>query len=340
MRPRSPVERPSTRRKVICVIVFLALLYCYWSYVTYDPHPHSIPLRLSISYRSRQEIAIPHRIHQTYIDEYIPTAYTSYIQSWLKHHPSWEYYFWSDKDAKKMIQDRYPQFVSLYDSYTHKLQRSDVIRYFILHAFGGVYCDMDMVALKNLEPFLRYNTSVLVPEPSVQSKLLYSKSVIVTNAILASIPNHPFLDYLINSLAAQRKVIRNSIDVLMTTGPNMLQRVLDDYNRQTNCLQAYFCRVYVSDPQYLVPTFDVNGMKAYRSKCKKKKRLTSAQIEACEELTRTNYANDVPPTAYSNHLWLHIGWKQKYEDRHSISIMHIVPNVRRYLQHQHTLDSR
>jgi len=39
----------------------------------------------------------------------------------------------------------YPWFLETFDSYPYNIERADVIRYFALYHFGGIYLDLDLV---------------------------------------------------------------------------------------------------------------------------------------------------------------------------------------------------
>lgn len=64
---------------------------------------------------------------------------------------------------------------------------ADVIRYCILHHFGGVYVDMDMECLQPLDAMLPAGGFVGVYEPPLQARWL-GMSSLFSNAFLASIP--------------------------------------------------------------------------------------------------------------------------------------------------------
>jgi hypothetical protein len=39
----------------------------------------------------------------------------------------------------QLIADKFPWFVDTYRSYPHNIQRADVLRYFVLYEYGGIY---------------------------------------------------------------------------------------------------------------------------------------------------------------------------------------------------------
>ena len=81
-------------------------------------------------------VTFPKIIHQTWKTKEMPEKWKKSPEMWKKFHPDWEYKLWTDEDNRSFIQDKYPQFLKLFDSYPHGIQRADFIRYFILKDFG------------------------------------------------------------------------------------------------------------------------------------------------------------------------------------------------------------
>lgn len=48
------------------------------------------------------------------------------------------------------IEDNYNWFLPTYDSYKFPIQRVDVMRYFIIRYYGGIYLDLDNVSWGNI----------------------------------------------------------------------------------------------------------------------------------------------------------------------------------------------
>ncbi|WAQ95476.1 IMT1-like protein [Mya arenaria] len=95
------------------------------------------------------------------------------------------------------------------------MHRSDAMRYFILHQFGGVYADLDMECLRPLDHVTRKFSCIFPPEPFFNSVFGLSWPYIINNAIMMCKPGHPFLEYLMHDLekTATRK------EILYVAGP-------------------------------------------------------------------------------------------------------------------------
>jgi len=170
---------------------------------------------------------IPRIIHQTWKSKTIPKPFDEFTRTWKKHHPYWEYRLWDDTDNRQFIQEHYLWFLRYYDNYSFNIQRVDVVRYFILYTFGGLYVDIDVECFKSLEQVLQGATSVFCMEPEEHCRI-HNTDRIVSNAFMACEPGHPFLYAIIKELityVSQEK--DHGRFVLETTGPMMVSRVYE-----------------------------------------------------------------------------------------------------------------
>jgi len=104
---------------------------------------------------------IPHIIHQVWDTNMVPMRYEKWIKTWKALHPTWEHWFWTLDDVRDLVVKHYSDHLVLYDSYQEPIFRADVMRYFVLHRFGGIYVDLDMEALKPLDNWtFHYNCLV------------------------------------------------------------------------------------------------------------------------------------------------------------------------------------
>jgi inositol phosphorylceramide mannosyltransferase catalytic subunit len=178
---------------------------------------------------SHYEVRIPKIIHQTWKNRCIPEEFQSFSCSWKNHHPSWEYRLWTDADNREFISTNYDWFLPFYDNYQFNIQRADAVRYFILHAYGGMYVDLDFECLKPIEPLLRDHECVLGLEPERHCQY-HGVEQIISNAFMASMPSHPFLYAIMKGMAFHIPAAKHRNDlVLETTGPLMLNRVFGGF---------------------------------------------------------------------------------------------------------------
>lgn len=158
---------------------------------------------------------IPKIIHQTWKTNDIPyDVYPKeWVDSWKHFHPDWEYRLWTDEDNRRLISEHYPDFLPVYDNYPADINRADAARYFILYHYGGLYVDLDFECLKSFDVLID-NQEMVLGRMDAGFFLRHS----VPNALMASVPGHPFWIQLIKALPSYRK----QSCVELATGPAML----------------------------------------------------------------------------------------------------------------------
>ncbi len=119
---------------------------------------------------------------------------------------------WTDAGSREFIANRYSWFLETFDGYKYNIQRADAIRYFVLHHYGGIYIDLDMGCLRPIDPPLPY--PVILPK---------TIPVGVSNDLIISAKNHPFMDQTIHNLVTfDHSWILNYPTVMFSTGPMFL----------------------------------------------------------------------------------------------------------------------
>lgn len=82
----------------------------------------------------------------------VPSKYDAARSTWAPLHPSYEIRVWDEVDLQDLVGGtKWQLAISLCEKL---IQRADVYRCAVLEAHGGVYIDMDMHAIKPLEPLL------------------------------------------------------------------------------------------------------------------------------------------------------------------------------------------
>jgi len=271
-----------------------------------------------------QSSPIPHIVHQTWrSSSTIPRGLASRcVASWRRLQPRWQYAFHSDDDNHRLVRERYPWLQGAYSRFS-PIQRADLARYLYMHAFGGVYADLDVELLKPLGPLLkaqrwRHNASVILgQEPLAHAVLLEHKPRQVCNAVIASAPGHPFW------LAVLRRVERGGAfaDPVLTTGPRMLEVV---FNEWTGRHGGDAGGVVVVPPDTFYPTWDPMQAETFRQRCRSQASSMTTRFRrrsagkrgggdiegydaVCARLRREGFVPTIPGdgSAYANHLWTH-----------------------------------
>ena len=213
-----------------------------------------------------------------------------------------------------------------------------VARYYILYKFGGIYLDLDFVALKPLDYWTYTHQALMSHENYEHSYLRLSfKQPFLINAVMGARPRHPYFKMLIDNLASFAHHHEESHQhVLYATGPffvtdiyNRLQRKL---NRSHDQAQKQTSAVSVVHPTYFLPMFDPIHPQ-YEVKCRGQQPTQSHRhkYEICEQLKARNYENTLSPDAFLNHMWTHTNlrkWSDSMDSRLLFDIYEAIPRSR------------
>ncbi|TFK29398.1 hypothetical protein FA15DRAFT_402257 [Coprinopsis marcescibilis] len=155
---------------------------------------------------------IPRIIHQTWKYSTLPARWQPISNACREMMPDYEYRLWTDESSRTFIAEHYPWFLDIYDGYKFPIQRADVIRYFVLHHYGGIYMDLDIGCLRPIDPLLVY--------PVVLPKTI---PVGVSNDLILAEKGHPFMQQTIHNLVTfDHSWLLNYPTVMFSTGPMFL----------------------------------------------------------------------------------------------------------------------
>ncbi len=161
---------------------------------------------------------IPNKLHFIWLGGSLPDKYNRYIETWRFHHPGWEIKIWNDNDAENFPMKRREVF----DGVTNWGAKSDIFRYEILFAEGGVYADTDFLCVRSFEPLLSHSFFCGVFAPQNDGLI---------NALIGSEPSHPLIEKLLNGL--KRPATDFSAEaVFSSTGPDYFSRIVYEYRAQ------------------------------------------------------------------------------------------------------------
>jgi hypothetical protein len=147
------------------------------------------------------DLKIPKVLHFIWLGpKPFPRTSVENIRSWIAKNPDWKILFWTDRERplphpamqRMLVKDfKFSKLENRFHSSDNFGEKSDVLRYEILHQQGGVYVDHDV---KCLQPFDALNGAFdLYCGLEVPFATSLSTSVWPTNNILASAAGHPIL---------------------------------------------------------------------------------------------------------------------------------------------------
>jgi len=196
-------------------------------------------------------VKIPRTVHFIWLGPHpFPPASVSNVRSWIAQNPDWEFKFWTDRPRdppcrgmETIVIKEYP-FSTLkrcYATSNNWGEKSDILRYEILYAQGGVYVDHDASCL---QPFLPYHQAydlfcgLETPHPP-----FIGRSITAGNGVIGSCPLHP--------------VIKSVIDLIDQRWERIAERFAQDTTIQPE--QIVIERTYIALTDALALALDRPG---------------------------------------------------------------------------------
>jgi hypothetical protein len=196
---------------------------------------------------------IPKIIHQTWKNENVPDYLKDFQKSWLKFNPEYEYQFWTDIDIENFIRSKYKWFYHIFKSYDSNIKRVDAFRYFLLYEYGGIYVDLDFECLRSFDNLMENNTCFFGSEPPQHFKKWKVTNLLPCNALMASIPKHPFWKFVCNELPKYLHII----NIVKSTGPVFLRSCYFKWIKQINYSKKPNLQVKCYSHKYFYPSADI-----------------------------------------------------------------------------------
>jgi len=144
---------------------------------------------LSSERKKNSSSGVPKVIHQIWLGGQLPKKYKMLQETWRHNHPDWEYRLWTDKDIEDF--DLYNK--ELFDKGINFGEKANILRYEILYRFGGLYVDTDFECLKPFDVLNENYEFYCGLGPC-------SGALYINNALIASVPGHPILEYCIKNM--------------------------------------------------------------------------------------------------------------------------------------------
>lgn len=176
---------------------------------------------------------IPFTLHQIGPTHEIPDYLKGFSDSWSKWNPSIRRMYWTDSELRDFISDQAPEFLRIFDSYTHGVCKADLGRYLLLQHLGGIYADLDCQCLRPIAQLLEGKELVISAEPKdhLSQKNVQDRDLtqIICPSFIASEPNHPLWHDVLSKIKKSNPLlISDTDDVLDYTGPFLLSKIFSD----------------------------------------------------------------------------------------------------------------
>ena len=274
---------------------------------------------------------IPHIIHQVLLtsnhDDAVPEYFLDYVKTFFKHNPAWTYFFWTDRTARALLSERYPELCEFYNKTKEIVVKGDMLRYVLLYEYGGLYADMDVVNFRPLDIVTLMYPCILVEEPFEHAVWWYTDTYAIINAIMFCRPKHPFFKQLLDHIPS-RENVSNIVNKL---GPGFLTSEFRIYHNLTDSFQVDVSQNTTSTYLYkgTTPVTHDNGiyvpntrffmdspspaLKSTADAACKSQTKTKLVERMCHVISRRGYTRSPANHTFLDHLWTHT-WSNKNVD--------------------------
>ncbi len=165
--------------------------------------------------------AIPKVIHYTWKSRELTPFFRECKQTIESHHPQWQHKLWLDEDMLTLVDQSFPQYSERFRLLPKFIMRVDTFRYMLLHAHGGVYSDLDVIAYRPYDEMLADCRLMIPCETDLQDSDHF-----LAQHLMASVPGHVYwLDVIAEILDRSEDDIRRYDNPLIATGPKAVTRV-------------------------------------------------------------------------------------------------------------------
>ena len=214
---------------IIIIVLFREHILCLLGFINcYLTWPLTSPVHIKINLINLTNVPvkhkyIPRRMHHILLGPLglsPPTTWLAARNSCIEHHLNFEkHYYWTDENSNEFLEKNYPWFLKTWHSYKTNVQKSDALRYFVLYYYGGIFLDMDLYCLRQLNQLFNYLDNRVSPNEHI---FLAVKAfpVGISNGFMIATRNHPLLGRVIDNLELyNRNFFLPHATIVISTGP-------------------------------------------------------------------------------------------------------------------------
>jgi mannosyltransferase OCH1-like enzyme len=178
-------------------------------------------------------------IHQSWKTPSLPAKLRYMADTWRLTYPNHTYVLWTDADNLMLVERLYPEYVQAYLALPREIYRADFVRPLYMHAFGGIYVDLDTDSIRSLEGTFASlastaNSTGVAYLAQMGTNTSFEHSI--PNAFMASTPAHPFWLHYLQLCQRYADIQRSSLNAISPewiTGPVILKEAVSTYLNST-----------------------------------------------------------------------------------------------------------
>jgi len=153
---------------------------------------------------------IPRVLHIVWIGRSAqPESLAGYVSKWKELMPHWTVRLWTNEDLNE--NEVRPEVLAKINEAEKGTQKADILKYYIVEKYGGVYVDADVEPVKCLDPLLYMSDLVICHDNEVTWAY-------IAVGFFAASPNHPVLSKAVE-LCLNAEL--NTDAPHLTTGPHV-----------------------------------------------------------------------------------------------------------------------
>ena len=190
----------------------------------------------------QQVYEIPKRIIQTANSAPQAVRLRAMVSNMRLLHPDYEYLFFDYDGREKFIDQEFPQYRAVYESFRFPIQRYDFFRYLAIYRHGGFYFDLDVLLATSLSELLKSGCVFPFERLTLSSFLRdeYNMDWEIGNYGFGAAQGHPFMQAIIENCIRGQKdpawvrpmlrglppLVESDFYILYSTGPGLVSRTL------------------------------------------------------------------------------------------------------------------
>jgi hypothetical protein len=161
------------------------------------------------------EQSIPRVIHCIWLgSKEIPEFFRPCLESWVRYHPDWKLELWRDDTLPPLSCQAEFERAAQFDV------KYDIVRYELLRQLGGVIIDMDMEAIRPIDPLLKGVAAFGGYRAHAGRR--------IGPQVLGAVPHHPFFEQVVERL--RETVGDSNLRLSHQAGPSFLRHVAAEYD--------------------------------------------------------------------------------------------------------------
>lgn len=153
---------------------------------------------------------IPKYIHQIWLGGNMPAHYKEFIAKMKFVNPQMKHKLWDESNIDFELQTG-----DLIKRSKNFGQQSDILRYEILNKYGGIYVDLDFVAVRSFDSLLNHQFF---------TGIVYGAQPSLANGLIGCLPGHPIVKECLRRVDCNKNP-EDLMEIMQKTGPFLLTKI-------------------------------------------------------------------------------------------------------------------